>query len=114
MSVKGLGRVITRWVDGVALSFPCSFATCARDPVNFSGPQLRLADPIQQAPVETSGPAFADASRFSRCCFPLASPILTASALAVVHRELIITLAAQHKLPAVYYRHQRGLDLLWL
>ncbi len=30
--------------------------------------------------------------------------ILTASALAVVHRELVIALAARHKLPAVYYR----------
>jgi putative ABC transport system substrate-binding protein len=30
--------------------------------------------------------------------------ILTSSALAVRHRELIITLAARHKLPAVYYR----------
>jgi putative tryptophan/tyrosine transport system substrate-binding protein len=29
--------------------------------------------------------------------------ILTASALAVVHRELVIALAAKHKLPAVYY-----------
>jgi putative ABC transport system substrate-binding protein len=29
--------------------------------------------------------------------------ILTASALALVHRDLIITLAARHKLPAVYY-----------
>ena len=28
---------------------------------------------------------------------------MTASALAVVHRELIITLAARHKLPAVYF-----------
>jgi putative ABC transport system substrate-binding protein len=30
--------------------------------------------------------------------------IVTASALAVVHRELIIALATRHKLPAVYYR----------
>lgn len=30
--------------------------------------------------------------------------IVTASALAVFHRELIIALAARHKLPAVYYR----------
>jgi putative ABC transport system substrate-binding protein len=30
--------------------------------------------------------------------------ILTSSALAVVHAELIIALAARHKLPAVYYR----------
>ncbi|MGB9041785.1 MAG: ABC transporter substrate-binding protein, partial [Pseudolabrys sp.] len=32
--------------------------------------------------------------------------ILTASALSVVHRDLIVTLAARHKLPAVYYRRQ--------
>jgi putative ABC transport system substrate-binding protein len=30
--------------------------------------------------------------------------IVTASALAVVHRDLIITLAARHKLPAVYWQ----------
>jgi len=29
--------------------------------------------------------------------------IVTGSALAVVHRELIVTLAARHKLPAVYW-----------
>ena len=29
--------------------------------------------------------------------------ILTASALAVVHRDLIIALVARHRLPAVYY-----------
>ena len=43
--------------------------------------------------------------------------IVTASALATVHRDLIITLAARHKLPAVYYRpllrHRRRPDLLW-
>jgi putative ABC transport system substrate-binding protein len=36
---------------------------------------------------------------------PNSGLILTASALAIVHRELIIALAAKHKLPAVYYRH---------
>ena len=30
--------------------------------------------------------------------------ILTASALSVVHRDLVVGLAAKHKLPAVYYR----------
>jgi putative ABC transport system substrate-binding protein len=30
--------------------------------------------------------------------------IVTTSALTVVHRDLIITLAAKHKLPAIYYR----------
>jgi putative tryptophan/tyrosine transport system substrate-binding protein len=29
---------------------------------------------------------------------------VTASALSVAHRDLIITVAARHKLPAVYYR----------
>ena len=29
---------------------------------------------------------------------------MTSSALSVLHRELIIALAARHKLPAVYYR----------
>jgi putative ABC transport system substrate-binding protein len=32
--------------------------------------------------------------------------IVTASVLAVLHRDLIITLAARHKLPAVYYRRE--------
>jgi ABC-type uncharacterized transport system substrate-binding protein len=32
--------------------------------------------------------------------------ILTASALSAVHRELIIALAAQQRLPAIYYRRQ--------
>jgi len=35
---------------------------------------------------------------------PNAGLILTASALAVVHRELILALAARHRLPTVYYR----------
>ena len=43
--------------------------------------------------------------------------IVTGSALAAIHRDLIITLAARHKLPAVYFRsllrHQRRPDLLW-
>jgi putative ABC transport system substrate-binding protein len=30
--------------------------------------------------------------------------ILTASALSVVHQNLVVALAARHKLPAVYYR----------
>ena len=30
---------------------------------------------------------------------------MTASAAAYLHRDLIITLAARHKLPAVYYEH---------
>jgi putative tryptophan/tyrosine transport system substrate-binding protein len=36
--------------------------------------------------------------------------IVTASALSVVHRDLIVKLAARHKLPAVYYRRQYATD----
>ena len=43
--------------------------------------------------------------------------IVTASALAIVHRDLIVALAARHKLPAVYFerylRRRRRPDLLW-
>ena len=49
-----------------------------------------------------------DASEIERAVTAFAgSPngglIVTASPLATVHRELIVTLAAQHRLPAVYY-----------
>ena len=47
-----------------------------------------------------------------------AASMVTSSALAVRHRELIIGLAARHKLPAVYYRRlfvdRRRPDLLWV
>ena len=62
------------------------------------------------AEIERTVAAFARASN--------GGLIVTASALTVVHRDLIITLAARHKLPAIYYRtllrHQRWLDVLWV
>jgi putative ABC transport system substrate-binding protein len=59
--------------------------------------------------VEVSAINVRDAGEIERAVTAFArSPngglILTASALAVAHRELIIALAARHKLPAVYYR----------
>ena len=59
--------------------------------------------------VEVSPVNVRDAGEIERAVAAFArSPngglIVTASALAIVHRELIITLAARHKLPAVYYR----------
>jgi ABC-type uncharacterized transport system substrate-binding protein len=58
--------------------------------------------------VELSPVNMRDASEIERAIAAFArSPnggmILTGSALAVVHRDLIITLAARHKLPAIYY-----------
>jgi len=61
--------------------------------------------------VELSPVNMLDAGEIERAVAAFArSPngglILTGSALAIVHRDLIVTLAARHKLPAVYYdRH---------
>ena len=59
--------------------------------------------------VEVSAINVRDAGEIERGVSALARSsngglILTSSALAVVHAELIIALAARHKLPAVYYR----------
>ena len=86
-------------------------AAVLRDPVLPSGTGQFAA--IQAvAPslgVEATPVNMRDASEIERAITAFArSPngglILTGSALAVVHRDLIITLAAHHKLPAVYYR----------
>ena len=58
------------------------------------GVELRPVD-VRDAPeIERAVTAFARSSN--------GGLIVTASALAMVHRELIITLAARHRLPAVY------------
>jgi putative ABC transport system substrate-binding protein len=54
---------------------------------------INLRDPGE---IERSIGSFAHA--------PNGGLIVTASALAIMHRELIISLAARYKLPAVYYR----------
>ena len=58
--------------------------------------------------VEVSPVNVRDAGEIERAVAAFArSPngglIVTASALACVHRDLIVTLAARHKLPAVYF-----------
>ncbi len=54
---------------------------------------INLRDAAQ---IERAVAAFAQA--------PNGGLVVTTSALSVVHRDLIIALAARHKLPAVYYR----------
>jgi putative ABC transport system substrate-binding protein len=59
--------------------------------------------------VEVSAVNLRDAGEIERAVTAFARSangglILTSSALSIVHRELIIALAARHKLPAVYYR----------
>jgi putative ABC transport system substrate-binding protein len=65
--------------------------------------------------VELSPIGVRDAGEIERAIAAFArSPngglILTASALAPVHRDLIITLAARHRLPAVYYERYFAAD----
>jgi putative ABC transport system substrate-binding protein len=85
-------------------------AAVIRDPSQFSG--IGEAAAIQtMAPslgVEVSPVDARDAKEIERAITEFARGsngglIVTASASAVSHRELIITLAAQHRLPAVYY-----------
>jgi putative tryptophan/tyrosine transport system substrate-binding protein len=59
--------------------------------VDVSAVNMRDAGQIEQ-----------DIARFAS--FPNGGLILTGSSLAVVHQNLIVALAAKHKLPAVYYR----------
>ena len=60
------------------------------------GVEVSAIDVRDAGEIERAIAAFARA--------PNGSLILTASALAVAHGELIIALAAQYKLPAIYYR----------
>jgi putative ABC transport system substrate-binding protein len=59
------------------------------------GVELRPVDVRDAGEIERGITAFADS--------PNGGLILTGSALAIVHRDLIIALAARHRLPAVYY-----------
>ena len=72
------------------------------------GVELSPIDVRDAGEIERAVAAFARA--------PNGGLIVTASGLAVVHRELIITLAARHRLPAVYsvryFRRRRRPDLL--
>src|SRR5712692_3709340 len=88
-------------------------AAVIRDPAISAG--LGFFGAIQSvAPsfgVEASAVNVRDAPEIERAVTAFARSsngglIVTGSALAVVHRDLIITLAARHKLPAVYFRRQ--------
>jgi putative ABC transport system substrate-binding protein len=57
--------------------------------------ELRPVDVRDAGEIERALTAFAGS--------PNGGLIVTASALAVMHRDLIIALAARHRLPAVYY-----------
>jgi len=60
------------------------------------GVEVSPIDPRDATEIEGTVEAFAHS--------PNGGLIVTSSALSVLHRDLIIALAARHKLPAVYYR----------
>jgi putative tryptophan/tyrosine transport system substrate-binding protein len=100
-----------KWLDLLKEIAPnITRAAVLRDPAISTG--LGLWAAIQSVSravsIEVSPVNMADAGEIERSLAAFArSPngglIITGSGLAVVHRELIIMLAARHRLPAVYY-----------
>jgi ABC-type uncharacterized transport system substrate-binding protein len=70
--------------------------------IQSAAPSLGLA--VTPVNVRDAGEIERAVAAFART--PNGGLIVTGSALAVVHRNLIITLAARHKLPAVYFRRE--------
>ena len=58
---------------------------------------------VELRPIDVRDPGEIERTVASFAGGPNGGLILTGSALAVVHRDLIIALAARHRLPAVYY-----------
>jgi putative ABC transport system substrate-binding protein len=86
-------------------------AAVLRDPALTAGVgQFAVIQSVAPAVgVEVSPVNVRDATEIKRAVTAFARSsngglIVTSSALAVVHRDLIVALAARHKLPAVYYR----------
>jgi putative ABC transport system substrate-binding protein len=75
------------------------FATSQFAVIQALAPSLRLE--VNPVNIRDANEIERDVAAYART--PNGGLILTASGLAVVHRNLIITLAAQHKLPAVYW-----------
>jgi putative ABC transport system substrate-binding protein len=101
-----------KWVELLKQIAPqVTRAAVLRDPAITAGVgQFAIIQSVAPSVgVDVSAINMRDAGEIERAITAFAgSPnsglILTASALAVVHRELIIALAARRKLPAIYYR----------
>jgi len=91
--VPGLTRVIVLWDPAITAGIG-QFAII-QSVATSAGVDVRPVNLHDAGEIERAITAFART--------PNGGLVTTASALAVVHRDLIITLAARHKLPAVYY-----------
>jgi putative tryptophan/tyrosine transport system substrate-binding protein len=80
-----------------------------RDPAIASGAgQFAILQSVAQLGMELTPINVRDAAEIERAVTAFAPRsnsglVVVASALAVVHRDLIVTLAARHKLPAIYW-----------
>ena len=81
-----------------------------RDPAITAGiglwgatPPRTTATPTELRPVDVRDAGEIERALAAFAGKPNGGLILTGSALAIVHRDLIIALAARHRLPAVYY-----------
>jgi putative ABC transport system substrate-binding protein len=70
--------------------------------IQAMAPSVRL----DVSPISVRDPTEIERGIASFARIPNGGLIVTASALAVVHRQLIVTLAAKHKLPVVYFQRQ--------
>ena len=61
---------------------------------------------VEVSPINVRDPAEIERAVAEFARSPNGGLIVTASALAVVHRNLIVEVAARHKLPAVYFQRQ--------
>jgi putative ABC transport system substrate-binding protein len=67
-----------------------------------------VAMEVRPINVHDAGEIERGVSAFARS--PNGGLVVTTSALSVAHRELIIALAARHKLPAIYYRRRFAME----
>jgi putative ABC transport system substrate-binding protein len=81
-----------------------------RDPAVTSGigqfgaiPAVASSVEVEVSPINFHDPDEIERGINALAGVPNCGLIVSGTALAVVHRELIITLAARHKLPAVYF-----------
>ena len=95
-------KEIAPWVTRVAVrrDGAISSGTGQFGAIQAAAPSLRM----EVTPVNVRDAGVIERSLTSFAQAPNGGLIATASALTVVHRELIIRLAAQHKLPAVFHR----------
>jgi putative ABC transport system substrate-binding protein len=101
-----------KWLELLKEIAPAvTHAAVIRDPAQTAGTGQfgAIQSVASSVGMEVSPINMSSADEIERAIVTVARPsnsglIVTASALSVVHRDLIITLAARHKLPAVYYR----------